>query len=119
MTQVTFKYEQSEETLMQQLAGKLRGLKTLNRSRLVPRISDNTLTVEIVSVDPLFYGQERDNSRDKTFELLQDTFGKVVMYANVVDDDETLSMFKINPNTTITRVGADTKLIIEIPVEKV
>jgi len=118
MSTVEFKYEVTPDNTIAQLAGELRGLKPLNRSRLIPQLNSNKLVIEVSHLDHLFFGPGcNDCSRDVAFELLQETFSQTTIWAKLTSEDNDEVKMTIPKTTIVERIADDDKLIISIPVE--
>lgn len=119
---IEFKYENTEDNLVLQMSGGLRGLKPLNRSKIIPRgVVDGVLTLEIVNLDRNFFtvgstklwlGLDEDCSRDDAFKLLQQTFSETRIWIKVGE-----RKFFHEPGQPIKRDTEVRKMIVFIPVQ--
>jgi hypothetical protein len=114
---IEFKYDRTPENTAKQLAGELYGLKALNGSNLVPRLSGNVLTIEAKGLNPAFFKNPQDLGRESAFAALEVIFNQTEIYGKITED-ETEQKVLIKP-CKIIREGAADKLIIAMPVEKV
>jgi len=114
---IEFKYDRTPENTARQLSGELRGLKALNKSNIVPRLSGNVLTVEVKKLDQFFFKDQHDFSRETAFEQLKEIFNQTDIWGKITEGEREQKLF-IKP-CKITREGAADKLIIAMPVEVV
>jgi len=115
MSEIEFKYDRTPENTARQLAGELFGLKALNKSNLKPRLSGNVLTVEVKGLDPMFFKQSNDLSRETAFKALEEVFNQTDIWGKITEG-ETEQKFIVRP-CKIIREGADDVLTFAVPVE--
>lgn len=118
MPQIEFKYERTPENTAMQLAGKLYGLKTLNKSNLVPRLSGNVLTIDVKGLDPMFFKDRHDLSRETAFKSLETVFNQTDIWGKITDG-ENEQKFIVRVPCKVLREGASDVLTIALPVELV
>ena len=124
-SKIEFKYERTEENTAMQLAGDLRGLRPLNRSKLIPTIEGNLLTVHVKGLDQMFFETTNKSrfdpvdvtSREEAFKVLVTTFSQTDIWLKMMNENETVVKAVIRPDTVINRVGDEDKLFISMLVE--
>lgn len=120
---IEFKYERTPENTALQMSGKLRGLRTLNLSNIIPTLEGSKLTLHMKGLNPGFFsaGSNRtnhDTSREAAFEMLKTTFSQVDVWVKITDEAGAETKRIIRPSTPVARVGEEDKLIITLDVEE-
>ena len=119
MSKIEFKYNLSEENTALQMAGKLRGLKPLNASKITPSLDGETLKMHIQGLNKNFFGQKPDISRETAFESLKEVFNTTLIWAKLIEEDESEIKMKIHPTTELEWIGDKDELTITMGVELV
>lgn len=112
----------SEDLMMMQLAGDLRGLKALNISNVdATLVDENTIKMHFVRLHKSFFSHGDYMDRETAFKNLEKTFGVVDIFVTMTETNEdgeiTKTIKKKIPATEkIRRLDDDERLICEINV---
>ena len=123
---IIFKYtpngeRPSEELLMRELFGELRGLKALNISNINATLeNDNTLRLHFAYLHHSFFSHGQRMDRETAYKNLEKTFGVVDIFVTLSETDENGNTVeikkKIPAQEKIRRLDDDERLICEINV---